>query len=181
MCISQSPASLIRMNVTKTKRGSIYGHLRREGERGSFCPPLHAAVKFHINSTLKIMEPERINNFTDIKCCAKRAGGTAAMTLIWSSHRAISSVVVRCCWRVRWSQSQSGRSRKREEKQQPRCTTPHPPLLPPTPPLPPCCDVTYHVRWWSTLIPGWESAEGESGPESHFFNPGRPLPPCSGR
>lgn len=52
-------------------------------------------------------------------------------------------------------------------------------LLPPRPVCP--ADVTERVGWWSTLIPSWESAEGESRPETQFFNPGRLLPPCSAR
>ncbi len=49
--------------------------------------------------------------------------------------------------------------------------------------FPPVCpaDVTERAGWWSTLIPSWESAEGESRPETQFFNPGRLLPPCSAR
>lgn len=181
MCISQSPASLIRMNVTKTKGDALMAICWRR-ECGRLCTLLHTTVKFHISLTLKIMEPERIFNFTDIKRCANCVAGSAAMTLIRSSHRAISSALVCCCWRVRWSQSQSGRNGEREREKKKTAKVHDATLLPPTLlRAVRLADVTDHVRWWSTLIPGWESAEGESRPETHFFNPGRPLPPCSGR
>lgn len=174
MCISQSPASLIRINVTKTK-GDAFMPVCCGRESGSLWTLLHTAVKFHINLTLKIMEPECIINFTEISCCSKCAAVTAAMSLIRSSHRAISSVLMYCCWCVRWSQSQPGGKKETLAKVH-DSTLLFFPLRIVRP-----ADVTDHVRWWSTLIPGWESAEGESRPETHFFNPGRPLPPCSGR
>lgn len=124
MCISQSPASLIRINVTKTK-GDAFMPVCCGRESGSLWTLLHTAVKFHINLTLKIMEPECIINFTEISCCAKCAAVTAAMSLIRSSHRAISSVLMYCCWCVRWSQSQPGGRKKKKKKHWPRCTTPH--------------------------------------------------------
>lgn len=134
-------------------------------------------MKPHSNSTPKKVRPEHIFNFmVTLQCANDKTLScillTVVMTLIRSSHQGASSLFM-CSWCVRWSQSRPGRATR---KTLAGCTTPHcsfPPVCP--------ADVTERVGWWSTLIPSWESAEGESRPETHFFNPGRLLPPCSAR
>lgn len=180
MCISQCPRSLIKMNVVQTRGCIFLLGKQAKGEKvglKAWLLMLVHVMKLHSASTSKKVRSGHVFNFMitlqsahdkTLSCMLL----TVVMTLIRSSHRGASSLFM-CSWCVRWNQSRPGRARRKTLAGR---TTPHcsfPPACP--------ADVTERVGWWSTLIPSWESAEGESRPETHLFNPGRFLPPYSGR
>lgn len=185
MCVSRCPPSLIKMNVMQTTGKHSLVRKQAEGEKVKqqtrLLTPVHAMklpsgsgrtewkLNMHFASwyLLQCTKDKRL-------CCVF---WTVVMALIRSRHKGASSVFM-CGWCVRWNQSRPGCATRKVLVE---CTTPHC-SYPPTPPRPVCpADVTERVGWWSTLIPSWESAEGESRPETQFFNPGRLLPPCSAR
>lgn len=181
MCVSRCPRSLIKMNVIQTTGKHSLVRKQAEGEKVKQQTRLLMPVH-----TMKL--PSGLAKKSESWTCIL-LHGTFYNAQKWNTLLCILDCCngldqeppQRCflCVNVRLMREVKPKQAWLRHKEGACGVHDTPLLLPPRPVCP--ADVTERVGWWSTLIPSWESAEGESRPETQFFNPGRLLPPCSAR